>query len=150
MKGFDMNDRTDMRTRIRRRSTERDCGYTSPCWISDRAAYGKGYTKMAYNGTIVGTHRVAYEVFVAPIPEGMQIDHLCRQRACCNPAHLEPVTCRDNLLRGDTVIAREVATTHCPRGHAYDEANTYVRPDGQSKRGCRACRNTQRQRAKAC
>jgi hypothetical protein len=94
---------------------------------------------------IVYVHRLAYEVFVGPIPDGLQIDHLCRQRACCNPDHLEAVTCRVNLLRGDTITAREAATTHCPQGHEYTEANTYRRPDNPIKRDCKICRR-ERQR----
>jgi len=138
---------TELQQRIRSRSAETDCGYTTPCWISDRAKHSNGYTKMGLCGETLLTHRVAYEAFVGPIPEGLQIDHLCKQRACCNPEHLEPVTCRENLLRGDTLTAAEASAAHCKRGHPFDEANTYLRADRPGVRGCRACRNSWRSRA---
>ena len=81
-------------------------------------------------------HRWSYEEFVGPIPEGLHIDHLCRVRHCVNPEHLEPVTCRVNLLRGETVTASHAAKTHCPRGHCYDEKNTWHH---RGERHCRAC-----------
>ncbi len=84
------------------------------------------------------THRVMYEHFIGPIPQGLVLDHLCRVRRCCNPYHLEPVTNRENYMRGD----RRSATTHCPQGHPYDEANTYVYVNraGVRARVCRTCR----------
>lgn len=136
--------------RIMDRATVEDRGFVSPCWISDRSPTGKGYTKMYANGRLRLTHRVSYEWFIGPIGADLQIDHLCRQRACCNPSHLEPVTCRTNLLRGDTVTAREAAQTHCKRGHLFDAANTYRRPDRVNSRGCRTClREAKRVRARA-
>lgn len=73
----------------------------------------------------------------------MQLDHLCRNRGCINPDHLEPVTCRENLLRGQTFQARNAAKTHCPHGHGYDEGNTRFNKDGS-----RACRSCERKRAR--
>lgn len=124
-------------------------GHDSPCWISDRAGNGRGYTKLAIQGRFWYTHRLAYTLWVGDIPDGLVIDHLCRNRACCNPEHLEPVTTRDNLLRGETSAAREAAQTHCKRGHLLAGANLYRRPDGSSKRECRNCRNSARRRSKA-
>jgi hypothetical protein len=138
---------TELQQRVRSRSVETDCGYATPCWISNRAKQGNGYTKMGLCGDTLLTHRVAYEAFVGSIPDGMQIDHLCRQRACCNPEHLEPVTCRENLLRGDTLTAAEAAATHCKRRHPFDETNTYWRADRPGVRGCKACRNSWRTRS---
>lgn len=137
---------TDLQSRVRSRSDEMDCGYITPCWISNRAKHSNGYTKIGLCGDTLLTHRVAYEAFVGPIPDGQQIDHLCRQRACCNPEHLEAVTCRENLLRGDTLTAAQAAMTHCKRGHPFDEGNTYLRADRPNTRGCIACRSSWRKR----
>lgn len=77
-------------------------------------------------------HRWAYEYHVGPIPDGYDIDHLCRVRACVNPEHLEPVTRAENIRRATSLI------THCPSGHEYTDENTYVRP-GTTHRRCRTC-----------
>jgi hypothetical protein len=81
-------------------------------------------------------HRWSYEHFVGPIPEGLQIDHLCRVRRCVNPDHLEPVTNRENILRGDTFAAANGRKTHCPKGHPYEGENLY---EIRGERRCRAC-----------
>lgn len=62
-------------------------------------------------------HRLAYEILVGPVPAGLTLDHLCRNRACMNPAHLEPVTMRANVLRGEAPAARQARRTHCRHGH---------------------------------
>jgi hypothetical protein len=90
---------------------EEDRGYGTPCWIWQRGIDAAGY------GRVAGTraHRVFYERHVGPIPEGLTIDHLCRVRSCCNPAHLEPVTAVENVSRGH--LARRgwiTAQTHVP------------------------------------
>lgn len=82
-------------------------------------------------------HRVAYEALVAAVPAGLVLDHLCRNRVCCNPAHLEPVTQWENTLRGDSPIAAHAAVTHCPAGHPYSGDNLRIRRSG--RRACRAC-----------
>jgi hypothetical protein len=150
-----VNDRTALRARVTSRITIEDRGYATPCWISNRAAHSNGYTKIGYLGQTWLTHRFSYTVFIGDIPDGLQLDHLCRQRACCNPEHLEPVTCRENLLRGDTLTAKEAAQTHCKEGHPLSGPNLYVRPDRTKSRGCKTCRNAstrksvERRRAKA-
>lgn len=88
-------------------------------------------------------HRYAYELMVGPIPEGLQLDHLCKVRDCCTPDHLEPVTHAENTRRSDagkTVGARMRAKTHCPRNHPYDEENTHINKKGA--RNCKECRRT--------
>lgn len=121
---------------------------TSPggCWVWTAGKIGGvrgGYGSFKLEGRSVRAHRFSYETLVGPIPDGLELDHLCRVRACVNPAHLEPVTSRENSLRGDTFQARNAAKTECPQGHSYDEANTYV--DSKGKRHCRICnRDTQR------
>jgi hypothetical protein len=82
-------------------------------------------------------HRFVYEQLGGLIPPGLQLDHRCRLRACVNPAHLEPVTARENLLRGATVTAANAAKTHCHAGHVFDDENTYRRGEW---RYCRPCR----------
>lgn len=120
--------------------TIEDRGYATPCWISNRAKNGGGYTKIGIDGRTEMTHRAAYTAFVGPIPAGLVIDHLCRERTCCNPEHLEAVTHRENLVRGETLTSREVAQTACKHGHPFTPENTYQRPD-RPGRLCRTCRS---------
>lgn len=105
----------------------------SGCWEWTGTRNKKGYGKYAHHLA----HRLVYEEEVGPIPAGLELDHLCRSPACVNPAHLEPVSHRENLLRGDTIAARNAAKTHCVRGHPFDDRNTRTRPDGS--RECRTC-----------
>ncbi len=113
----------------------------SPCWIFTGAKNGWGYGTVGITRTRMrGTHRVTYEALVGPIPAGLDIDHLCRVRACCNPEHLEPKTRRANVLCGETVAAANAAKTHCPRGHELSGDN--LAPDGlrNGRRLCLTCR----------
>lgn len=107
------------------------------CWLWTGTKVPSGYGRLWIAQRPFAAHRVAYEWLVGPIPEGLQLDHLCRVRRCVNPAHLEPVTSRENTMRGLNWAARNAEKTHCPQGHPYDEANTYLRSGGG--RGCRAC-----------
>lgn len=123
------------------------------CWLwmgCQRRGYG-GYRVGGKGSAFRGAHRVAYETLVGDVSSGLQLDHICRNRDCVNPAHLEPVTARENTLRGQTPAARNAAKTHCPKGHAYDAENTHLdETTGRHIRVCRACgrENMRRFRAK--
>jgi hypothetical protein len=109
-------------SRLMRGISYEDRGFRSDlwgnCWIPELRTMPNGYVVVAprKGGGIVG-HRLSYQAFRGPIPDGLVLDHLCRVRACVNPWHLEPVTTRENLLRGQTLTARNAAKTHCHRGH---------------------------------
>lgn len=106
-------------------------------WTAAGARSGNGYGRFHRDGRLLLAHRVAYEWLVGSIPDGLELDHLCRVRACVNPGHLEPVTLRENILRGESPSARNAVKSECPQGHPYDEANTYV--DRTGRRHCRTC-----------
>ena len=97
-----------------------------------------GYALMILWGRNMPAHRIAYEIAKGPIPDGLVLDHLCRNRACCNPDHLEPVTYRENTLRGDTVPAAHARKTRCSDGHELTPDNTGS--DARGARFCKACR----------
>lgn len=88
---------------------------------------------------MITAHRFAYSAFVEVIPSDMVVDHLCRNHACVNPDHLEPVSQRTNLMRGESPSAIAAVATHCPQGHPYDATNTYVNPTS-GHRSCKDCR----------
>ena len=107
------------------------------CWNwTGQRGNGYGYASFRRHPYLV--HRITYQLLVGPIPEGLTIDHLCRNRACCNPDHLEPVTRGENVLRGEGISAENARKTHCKHGHAFTEENTRITPQGH--RECRACR----------
>lgn len=113
------------------------------CWLWHRLR-GDGYIQLTRSGRSVYAHRWYYELYVDPIPDGMELDHLCRVRHCVNPAHLEPVTPAVNTLRGLSPSARFARATHCVNGHPFDAANTVVTP---KQRVCRTCRRKSGYRA---
>lgn len=112
-------------------------------WTGGRDVDGYGRAWVPGLRRITRAHRAFYEVFVGPIPDGLQIDHLCRNRCCVNPGHLEPVTAQENIRRSEGIQVLNSRKTHCLRGHAYDEANTYITPDG--RRDCRSCAQLRKQ-----
>lgn len=97
----------------------------------------KGYGRFSLRRRGLLAHRVAYELLVGPIPDGLTIDHLCRTPLCVNPAHLEPVTHRVNCLRGVGVGTKNIAKIQCIRGHRFTAVNTYL--DGRGHRQCWVC-----------
>ena len=112
------------------------------CWLWQGATSTDGYGRFRERGgRMVNAHRWAYEHLVGPIPDGLQLDHVrdrgCTSPACVNPAHLEPVTSRENTMRGDGLAARCARRTHCLHGHPFAGENLYVAPSG--RRTCRAC-----------
>lgn len=107
------------------------------CWIWQLALTKAGYGQTSMLNAPWPAHRLAYFLFVGDFDPSLDIDHLCRVRACCNPAHLEPVPAKVNLLRSTNHVAAQVKATHCPKGHPYSGDNLVIRPSG--RRGCRAC-----------
>lgn len=116
---------------------------TDGCWVwqgSKCNGYGVVGRGRRTDSTMQ-THRAMYEIMVGPVPVGLQLDHLCRNRACCNPAHLEPVTQRENILRGLGSSAQHARQTECLRGHPFDDINTRT-----TTTGARVCRTCHRER----
>lgn len=115
------------------------------CWNWFGAMLPNGYGSIQRDRRQTGAHRAMFELLRGPIPDGMVIDHLCRNRRCVNPAHMEPVTSRVNVLRGEGHTARNAKKTHCVHGHPFDAENTYeVVVRGRVWRQCRACKARQK------
>jgi hypothetical protein len=126
-------------------------GLDSPCWLFTGSLSHNGYGQVGiahHEGVRKAkrrTHRVVYEALVGEIPDGFQLDHLCRNRACCNPWHLQPVP---QVVNTERAWAERPLAETCHVGHEWTSANTYVRPDGQ--RRCRSCiRLTEQSRSRA-
>ena len=113
-------------------------GLEGPCLVWQHELDKDGYGRLRYRGRWVRVHRAMFEMFVSLIPPGLEPDHLCRVRRCGAPAHLELVTHRVNMLRGEGIGSENAAKTHCGTcGLPFDEENTYITPSGS--RDCRAC-----------
>jgi len=120
---------------------------TGDCWEWHAKVASNGYGHFWLEGRNRLAHRVAYEMVVGPIAEGLQLDHLCRNPRCVRPDHLEPVTARVNTLRSTNGASQNFRKTHCPAGHPYDEQNTYLqRRNGRVERVCRACGRAKQRR----
>ena len=121
--------------------TDRSAG-PDGCWPWTAARRGReaGYGSFSVNGVTVRAHRLAYEMTHGPIPDGLTLDHLCRNGLCVNPAHLQPVTNTENVLRGISFSAQKARQTHCKYGHILEGDNVY-RPPGQLRsRRCVTCK----------
>lgn len=108
------------------------------CWEWLSGKHSDGYGKFWLDGRTELAHRFAYELMRGPIPDGLQIDHLCRNRACVNPSHMEIVTGEVNTLRGLSFAAQNARKTHCAHGHPLSGDNVYITSDGE--RVCRTCK----------
>jgi hypothetical protein len=122
-------------------------GHPSGCWVWAGRQTVKGYGTISFFSSPYRAHRVAYELLVGPIPDGLVIDHLCRNRLCVNPDHLEPVTIKENVMRGVGLTARLASATHCVNGHEFTPENTGI---NAGHRFCRECNraNSRARRAK--
>jgi hypothetical protein len=119
----------------------------SGCWRWTARLNADGYGQLKLNRRTVRAHRVAYELFRGPLPEGKIGDHQCRNHWCVNPWHIEPSTTKDNVLSGVGITAQNARKTHCPQGHPYNEQNT--RRDKKGFRYCRPCQKEAMRRWRA-
>lgn len=110
---------------------------TGACWVWQGSVFGKGYGVFTFEGRRYIVHRLSYELVNGPIPDGLVIDHLCRNQLCVRPDHLEAVTHRVNILRGIGYTAVAARKTHCKRGHEFTPENTVKSTNG---RWCRECK----------
>lgn len=117
----------------------------SGCWEWTGTPFkNNGYCRVKMAGKTVVAHRAVYEALVGAIPEGLQLDHLCRNRRCVNPTHLEPVTAKVNQARGRSPASENAAKVRCKRGHSLSGDNLFVRKDG--RRRCRTCERASQKR----
>jgi hypothetical protein len=124
--------------------------WQGPCLVFTGARDGGGYGRIHHKGQH-NVHRLAWQLLVGDIPDGMHLDHLCRNPPCWWSDHLQVVTLVENVERGYGPIAQHARRTHCKQGHEFTEANTYIAPsDGKraARRKCRAC-NRERSRKRA-
>lgn len=106
------------------------------CWIWTSVLRGNGYGAIKVGSRFALAHRVSYEMHVGPIPAGLTIDHLCDEPRCVNPAHLEPATLRDNILRSNGISAVNARKTVCVAGHPLSGDNVRT---WKGHRHCRTC-----------
>ena len=111
------------------------------CWEWQGCISSKGYGTFGFFGKWCKAHRASYMLFVGKIPEGLTIDHKCKNKKCVNPEHLRPMTMRDNILLGENCAAVNAKKTHCKRGHEFLKENIYPlkMKNGRNSRSCRIC-----------
>jgi len=120
------------------------------CMMWAAAKLNTGYGLFGLGRAMYYAHRVSYTLANGEIPPGKVIDHLCRNRSCVAPGHLEAVDQRANVLRGESFSAKNARRTQCPQGHEYTAENTYVAPPNKSNpNGYRVCRTCMRERERA-
>ena len=121
---------------------------TSGCWLWTGSAVNKGYGRIRLSdGRSYSAHRLIYEVLRGvTVPLAMVVDHLCRNPGCVNPDHMEPVTNKENILRGESVSARSAKVTHCPRGHELADGNIRYMGPSRTHRTCRICARDRKRR----
>ena len=116
-----------------------------PCWVWTGCIGRDGYGRFnAGQRTTIRAHIWAYRRYIGPVPARLTLDHLCRNRRCVRPDHLEPVTRGTNVLRGESVFAQHARQTHCIHGHPFDSTNTYR--DQRGRRACRECKRAKDRR----
>jgi hypothetical protein len=122
--------------------------YTGDCIVWTGASNRLGYGSLSVGGRFFMAHRLSYELSKGPIPAGLEIDHLCRNPPCINPAHLEAVSHTENVRRGEArivTIRLRAAQTHCKYGHEFSPENTMItKSNGKTQRVCRACRRARK------
>lgn len=112
--------------------------FIGECWAWPRTITGKGYGQISVNGKRVPAHRFFYEAYFGPVPSEFVLDHLCENKACVSPFHLQPTTNRENVLRGTGPTAINARKLICSQGHPLFGDNLYIYPNG--RRSCRICR----------
>jgi len=125
-------------------------GFEKPCLRFQGAHDSEGYGRVGRQGRLYGAHQWAWIVVNGPVPEGLELDHLCRVRDCTEITHLEPVTHQENMRRSEAGYARGAqlrAKTHCPQGHPYEGDNLYTSDaHPASGRMCKECRRAANRR----
>lgn len=118
------------------------------CWLWIGSYMGGGYGQFSIDGKHIYAHRWSYQSVKGAIPDGLVLDHLCRVRHCVNPAHLEAVTNRENLRRGEGFVGKQARQTQCKRGHDFTPENTRITRRGE--RHCRTCSREAERARRAC
>lgn len=130
-----------MRKKTALQRFEENICYAGDCiaWVGMTTRHGYGWVQINHGKKVkrMMAHKFAWELTNGKVPEGLVLDHVCRNKGCVNPAHLEPVTNAENVRRGAKFI------THCPRGHEYTPENTYYMKRNRTHRKCRACHRDQ-------